>query len=252
MTSIPEYAAQRMEYWCTEANLGYDQPNRWAIYPGGSADCSSLTAHCYNEAGIQPQFPRDSRTWTGTWRALALARGFSVVSGTNLQRGDIVLNERRHVAMYLGNGLLGYASQNEFGGISGGRGGDQTGRETKIAPYYNFGQNVFLRYTKGGNASSKAASSSSQTATNSKTKLTPTLLEEIAAMKATHIIFQVGNDLYLANVLAGTYRKIPNVKTLNDLQTVISRSGGVVKYWKALGAKSDVVANPAAFGVKIG
>ena len=42
--------------------------------------------------------------------------------------------------------LCGYASIDERGKISGGKAGDQTGREVKTAPWYSFGQNIVLRF----------------------------------------------------------------------------------------------------------
>ena len=43
----------------------------------------------------------------------------------------------------------GYASIDERGKASGGKAGDQTGREVKIAPWYNFGQDVVIRFKDG-------------------------------------------------------------------------------------------------------
>ena len=40
----------------------------------------------------------------------------------------------------------GYASIDERGKISGGKAGDQTGNELKVARWYDFGQNVILRF----------------------------------------------------------------------------------------------------------
>lgn len=244
-TAIAERAAQRMEFWCGPAgNLGYGQGSgiggRWDIRVGGAADCSSLVAFCYNEAGITPKFPQDGRTYTGTYRSLCLARGFAVVSHP-LQRGDICLNERNHVAMYLGGGKLGQASINEKGGILGGLPGDQTGYETNIKAFYDYPWNLYLRHVRGD-----------QAATTNTVKREKTLLEKIGDMKATHILFQIDSTLYIADVLAGTYRAIPNPQTLNDMCTVIGRAGGSVKYWQQLGAASNKVSNPAAFGRRVG
>lgn len=40
----------------------------------------------------------------------------------------------------------GYASIDERGKASGGKAGDQTGKEVKLAPWYNFGQDVVIRF----------------------------------------------------------------------------------------------------------
>ena len=48
--------------------------------------------------------------------------------------------------MSIGNGQLVAASQNEFGGITGGQTGDQTGKEFLIRSYRNYPWNCILRY----------------------------------------------------------------------------------------------------------
>ena len=42
----------------------------------------------------------------------------------------------------------GWASQDERGRASGGKAGDQTGREVKTGSWYNFGQNCVIRFKK--------------------------------------------------------------------------------------------------------
>lgn len=70
----------------------------------------------------------------------------SLSSGSGMQRGDILLKPGNHTAMHIGNGQLVEASQNEFGGITGGASGDQTGKEIWIHGYYNFPWTYVLRY----------------------------------------------------------------------------------------------------------
>lgn len=132
----------RMRYWCAEVSLGYDQTQRWNIYPGGECDCSSLVIYALREAG----FDTGSATYTGNLSSNLTARGWRrlPVNG-NPQPGDILLNDVHHVAVYIGNGLLSQASISEHGTISG-TGGDQTGRETNISAYYNYPWNCYLRY----------------------------------------------------------------------------------------------------------
>lgn len=78
-----------------------------------------------------------------------------------------------------------------------------------------------------------------------------TILEVISQMKATHIVFECNNMICIADVLAGTWRGVPNPQTLKDTITVLNRAGAVVKEWKDLGAKSNKVDNPAAFGKRV-
>lgn len=149
-------AVARMRYWCLEANLGYDQSQRWNIVPGGEADCSSLVIHVLREAG----FDTGGATYTGNMRAALTARGWQVVavrptSAANLRAGDILLNDANHVALYLGGGYLGQASIDERGRASGGRSGDQTDYETNVRSFYVYahgGWSSVLRWTGANTA----------------------------------------------------------------------------------------------------
>lgn len=123
---------------------GYDQGNRW----GPDYDCSSLVISAYKQAGV----PLTS-TYTGNMKADFLRNGFTDVTGivnlftgAGLETGDVLLNEKKHTAMYIGNGMIAHASGNESGGITGGRTGDQTGREITEAWYYNAPWDCVLRY----------------------------------------------------------------------------------------------------------
>ena len=133
----------RMRYWCDVADLGYDQSNRWDFRDGGESDCSSLVVHALQEAG----FDTGGATYTGNMSAELCARGWQRVRNDgNPQPGDILLNDRDHVAVWLGD-CLAQASIDENGNISGGRGGDQTGRETHTRSYYDFPWDCYLRWT---------------------------------------------------------------------------------------------------------
>lgn len=116
---------------------GYDQSNRW----GTDYDCSSLVISAYIRAGVPL-----SCTYTGNMRGDMLAHGFALVTDGTLQRGDVLLNEKSHTALYIGDGMIVQASSNELGGITGGVPGDQSGREISIRSYYNFPWDCVLRY----------------------------------------------------------------------------------------------------------
>ena len=68
------------------------------------------------------------------------------VNPENLRRGDVLLNEKHHTAIYCGNGQIVHASLNEKGGIYGGKTGDQTGREICVRSYYDRPWDYVLRY----------------------------------------------------------------------------------------------------------
>lgn len=141
MASI-DTLCSRMAWWCRDVSLGYSQADRWDIRPGGNCDCSSLVIHCLQEAG----FDTGTASYTGNMSANLTARGFvRVANDGNPKRGDILLNDVHHVAVYLGNGQLAQASISENNSAYG-VGGDQTGRETNISAYYNYPWDCYLRY----------------------------------------------------------------------------------------------------------
>lgn len=101
---------------------GYDQDFRW----GPDYDCSSFVIQAFENAGFGVM--EAGATYTGNMRSCFLACGFQVLYDfSNLQRGDVFLNEADHTALYIGNEQLVQASINEFGGT---RGDDQ---ETRLA-----------------------------------------------------------------------------------------------------------------------
>ena len=142
MANVQKFA-DRMLYWCQKGNLGYDQYQRWNIYPGGESDCSSLVIHALKEAG----FDTGNATYTGNLSAALVARGWQrIIPNGKPQVGDILLNDVHHVAAFVGNGRLAQASIDERGRASGGQTGDQA-NETNVKPYYDYPWNAYLRYT---------------------------------------------------------------------------------------------------------
>lgn len=145
MPSLSKFVA-RMLYWCDEANLGYDQGNRWDIRPGGECDCSSLVIHALREAG----FATGAASYTGDMAKALAANGWKRIAPTGSPRvGDILLNEGRHVAVCTGPNQMSYASIDERGRISGGKSGDQTDRETRTVKgtSYSKGWDCYLRWS---------------------------------------------------------------------------------------------------------
>lgn len=133
----------RMIYWCTEGNLGYDQSQRWNLFVGGEVDCSSLVIGAAREAG----FATGSATYTGNMSTAFTANGWSRIANNGSPKyGDILLNDTHHVAVYIGNGQLAQASIDERGRASGGQTGDQA-NETNVKAYYNYPWTCYLRYT---------------------------------------------------------------------------------------------------------
>lgn len=132
-----------------DSSHGYDQASRW----GPNYDCSSLVISAWQAAGVPVK--TKGATYTGNMKYVFTRCGFEDVAkkagvvlstGAGLKRGDILLHERNHTAMYLGNGRIVQASINERGGITGGQSGDQTGGEILVRNYYNYPWGVVLRY----------------------------------------------------------------------------------------------------------
>lgn len=132
---------------------GYDQAKRWGT---PDYDCSSLVISAFEQAGIH--LKKNGAWTTSNLLPAALKSGFKdVTSAVNLQtgkgmkRGDILLKKGHHVALYMGGGKMVQARINEKGTITGGKPGDQTGKEIMVGPYANFkgGWSNILRYTKG-------------------------------------------------------------------------------------------------------
>lgn len=150
--SIIESATKWMETLANDNSHGYDQIYRWG--EKGDYDCSSAVITAWQQAGVPVKAA--GATYTGNMTAPFVSNGFedvtglvNLATGSGLQRGDVLLNVRHHVAMYIGNGKEVEASINEKGTATGGQPGDQTGREILIRAYRNYPWDKVLRYTAG-------------------------------------------------------------------------------------------------------
>ena len=146
-----------------DATHGYDQASRW----GPNYDCSSFLISAWEAAGVPVK--TNCATYTGNMKSVFLKCGFADAAtlnvvefnmGAGLKKGDILLHEQKHTAMYLGDGRIVQASINELGTIKGGQSGDQSGGEIHIRNYYNFPWQVVLRYV-GEEGESKSESTQS-------------------------------------------------------------------------------------------
>lgn len=154
MPSISKFC-ERMRYWCEDANLGYDQSNRWNIVPGGECDCSSLVIHALKEAG----FDTGSASYTGDLSENLTARGWKRLPAniSTCKPGDILLNDWHHVCVVIsgsgGTAIIAQASIDENGRATGGASGDQIDGETNTRQIYVYsrGWDCILRF--GGSSS---------------------------------------------------------------------------------------------------
>lgn len=136
-------AVQFMIDTANDSTHGYDQANR----NGPDYDCSSLVATALNVGG----FNVSPYSWTGNLETQLRACGF-VDCKAPWMPGDIHLNTQHHVCMSISTTQIAQASINEKGTVTGGKTGDQTGKEIWIRGYYeySYGWNAHLRYTGQG------------------------------------------------------------------------------------------------------
>ena len=143
-----ENAVTMAEAIALDDTHGYDQVDRWG---NPNYDCSGLVINCLENAGIPAK--QKGATYTGNMPEVLPNIGFKNViasvnlsTGSGMKRGDILLGNG-HTAFYCGNGKLVHASINEKGTTTGGKPGDQTGREICIRSYYNKPWKYVYRYT---------------------------------------------------------------------------------------------------------
>lgn len=143
-----ENAVARAEAIALDDSHGYDQVDRWGK---PNYDCSGLVIRCLEEAGIPAK--SSGATYTGNMPEVLpkigfkdVAKSVNLATGSGMIRGDILLGNG-HTAFYCGNGKLVHASINEKGTVTGGKSGDQTGREICIRSYYNKPWIHVYRYT---------------------------------------------------------------------------------------------------------
>ncbi len=122
-----------------DSSHGYSQTDRW----GPDYDCSSLVIQAFEKAGVPVK--TNGATYTGNMLSVFKKTGFEVVKDGSLKRGDVLLATKSHTAIYLGDSQLVHASIDERGKISGGKKGDQTGKEICVRPYYNKPWDYVLR-----------------------------------------------------------------------------------------------------------
>ena len=151
--TVAEKALKWMLNLAADQSHGYSQANRW----GPDYDCSSAIITAYQVAGVPVK--TKGATYTGNMKSVFLKCGFIDVTNTvnlstcaEMQKGDVLLNEVHHTAMYSGSKKMVHARGQSFGSPAT---GDQ-GAEIAITDYYNYPWNCVLRYT-GGETVSKSS-----------------------------------------------------------------------------------------------
>lgn len=163
-----ENAVAMAENIAMDDSHGYDQIDRMGPV---NYDCSGLIISCCEKCGIPVK--TNGASYTGNMKSIFLKTGFqdvvqsvNLANGEGLKRGDVLLGNG-HTAFYCGNGKIVHASINELGKVTGGRSGDQNGKEICIRCYYNKPWISVLRYLENnistGEDSGKSAGTSAST-----------------------------------------------------------------------------------------
>jgi len=119
------------------ANIGYDQGERWDFYRNGKlvlgateGDCSTVCGAIAKEAGIPVVL--SGTFYTGNYAIKMKAAGCKVIrfeSMSQVKVGDFLLTPGHHVEFVYSETKMFSAHQDERGRASGGKAGDQTGKE---------------------------------------------------------------------------------------------------------------------------
>ena len=140
MPSI-ESAVQWMIDIANDDSHGYDQEDR----TGPDYDCSSFVSAGLKAGGFDISVSNTTRTLYKVLTSL----GFEKVTDGTRKRGDIHLKAGYHVVCSINESQIVHASINEKGTITGGKTGDQTGKEICIRSYYTHSSGAWdyhLRY----------------------------------------------------------------------------------------------------------
>lgn len=138
-----ETAVLLAEQIAADNSIGY-QWGGWGPSTGGY-DCGHLIIDCFERAGYGVKSAGASST--RNMRPVFLRQGFADVTagvnlntGAGLRRGDVLLNQANHAALYIGSGRIVQARSNLDG-----KAGDSSGQEIRAQPYYNFPWDCVLR-----------------------------------------------------------------------------------------------------------
>lgn len=121
---------------------GYDQVDRNG---NPDFDCSGLESKALNYAGFPIKL---GSTTKDLYEQLIAAGAVDIPLNSPRKMGDILLKVGHHVAMCVSPTEIVHASMNENGRATGGKDGDQTGKEICVRSYYDYkgGWDHLLRF----------------------------------------------------------------------------------------------------------
>lgn len=208
MTKI-ESAISWMEKMANDDTHGYDQIHR----QGPDYDCSSAVINAWEQAGVKVK--EAGASYTENMLEAFIKCGFkditsqiNLATGKGLKRGDVLLKKgsgSKHTAMYCGNGKEVEASINEKGTATGGKTGDQTGKEFLIRSYRNYPWNYVLRFQE-----------SADIKTEDKTQIKPGNYKEKGHEKGTKLKVTASNLMMRTDATTGVSGKILDILPKNS------------------------------------
>ena len=138
-----ESAAQWMENLAKDDSHGY----QWGGWGPKDYDCGHAIITAWQQAGVPVK--TNGASYTENMPDVFLKSGFINVkdavnpeTGAGMLRGDVLVNQKKHAAMYVGNGQMVHARSDDGHPETG----DQTGKEICIQGYYNYPWDFVLRY----------------------------------------------------------------------------------------------------------
>lgn len=244
-----------------DSRYGYDQTYRWGELspaPGYTNawdyDCSAFVITAWQKAGVAVKTA--GATNTSNMKTPFLNKGFKDVTssvnlstGAGLKKGDVLLKAGSHTAMVSavsGSSVtVVQASINEKGTITGGKPGDQTGKEIWTTTYKSFA-NCVLRY--GSSTPTPPPSS------NCYPKYTGSSTSLVEALNAIGVDSSYTNRTAIAKAngitnYSGTAAQ--NTELLNKLKagTLVKAGASVSYYPKYTGSSTSLVEALNAIGV---
>lgn len=131
-----------------KSNIGYNQARRWSwidrlrkkIIPGRASDCSTSTVGTAWLGGLTGVEPPPSNIYTGNEESYLVARGWDSYpynGDVNGRASDILVTAGHHTVIYRTSDKVLSAEFDERGKSTGGKDGNQNGRETRYRAAYN-------------------------------------------------------------------------------------------------------------------
>lgn len=122
----------------------------WGGWGPDDYDCGHAIITAWEFAGVPVKTKGASCTFN--MREIFISLGFEDVThcvnlkdGSGLIRGDVLLNEENHAAMYIGCGELVHARSAD----GNTQAGDQSGNEIRTQAYFDYPWDCILRYPEG-------------------------------------------------------------------------------------------------------